>query len=115
MANDDLHGWTEAAQILDTLKEGYEQREEISSELPDGYRAIEVSGGNGYLVEKRTGYKPFWAPIAEFTNDDAQYEWGDELHEEMGDGYRCVVTDDGVRLETFDPHPFSPPDPNAVV
>jgi hypothetical protein len=90
----DITGYTQAAEVLDTRQEKYEELSDICAELPDGFRAVELSGRNAdspYRVEKRTKYNPKWVPIARFTEPDAKYEWADDIADSSGKEYRCVV------------------------
>lgn len=93
MSDSDERGWTEAAEVLDTRRDAYEEVDDLADELPDGFRAVEVYGDDEprYRVEKRTQYEPYWVPIGEFTDDDAKYEWAEEIADGTPDHIRAVL------------------------
>ena len=71
----------------------YEEADNLSEELPEDFRAVEVydDGEVCHRIEKRTQYGPFWVPIAEFTQGDADYEWAEKIANGLGDGYRGIL------------------------
>lgn len=103
MSDDGPVGHVEAAEVLGTRKGQYEEASDLADVVPDGFRVIEVSSGEGYHIERETRYCDKWVPVARFTEHDAKYEWGEEIDAETGDGYRCVVdyTADEVWLEVL--------------
>jgi len=91
MPETDPTGYTKAAEILDTLREPYEQASDLTEVIPSDFRVVEVSNGGGYQIERETEYCPKWVAVARFTEPDAKYEWADEFQQETSGEYRCVV------------------------
>jgi hypothetical protein len=99
--SDEIQGYAEAADVLETRQERFEEAQQLADELPDGFRVAEVSAGEGYHIERQTQYAPKWVPVAEFRDIDAAYEWADDIQKNTSSEYRCVIdqTNGGVYLE----------------
>jgi len=93
MSDDSERGWTEAAEFMNTRREAYEEADNLASELPNGFRAVEVyhNGELRHTIEKQTSYGPHWVPIAKLTAGDAAYEWVEKIEKALGDEIRGVL------------------------
>ena len=93
MSDDTERGWAEAAEVLDTRTDAYEEADNLSDDLPEGFRAVEVydNGETRFRIERETQYEPYWVAIAEFTAGDADYEWAEEIADGTPDNIRGVV------------------------
>jgi len=92
--SDDKKGWVEAAELDSPLTDDYEEAEKLSSAISGEFRVMENCKNADYSVERLTTYGDRWVAVAVFTEDDAKYEWAQELSGEFEDDYRCVVEKD---------------------
>jgi hypothetical protein len=94
-------GYVEAAEVLSTRQDEWEEAEDVERILPDRFRVVELSKTAEFKIEKETTYGDRWVRIARFTEPDAKYEWAEDVASAVDGDYRCVVdkTENEVWLE----------------
>ena len=83
-------GYAEAAEVLDTRQDPFEEAEKLKNELPDSCRVIQHLDSHEVSIEHETDYEPFWISVARFTDNNASGEWADELAESLDSDYRAI-------------------------